>query len=109
MLWAFTGSLGCALLSGIYPPLMIVACAGVLVFWYFVYELADATGSRVPWLYFLTSLIPGLFFIVLLVLNSRATDQLRAAGLRVGLMGVSRDRLRQLEGELAQPSQIQGR
>jgi hypothetical protein len=62
-------------------PLMILEI-------YFVYRLANAlwpTSNPLVWV--IAVLLPTLGFIFLLVLISRATFALKAAGLRVGLLG----------------------
>lgn len=56
---------------------------------YVVFRLAEATGmetaARIVWL--LLMFVPLVSLICLLLLNKKATDILRAAGIDVGLMG----------------------
>lgn len=68
--------------------LVILISAPVLV-----YRMAKSLGSRFAWGYAIMLFIPLVGMISMLILNSRATARLRDSGLRVGLMGVSRESL----------------
>ena len=54
---------------------------------YFIYKLAVAVRSSIPWAYIILSLFPLLGLIGLLVVNTTATSLLKAYGIKVGLMG----------------------
>ena len=70
---------------------------GIPFLCYFGYKLAAATRSSIPLLYAIVIPIPFVGLIALLLLNSRATDMLRAAGLHVGLCGVPGREIRELK------------
>jgi hypothetical protein len=62
----------------------------------YVYRLAQATRSPTPGLYAAMSLIPLIGLVVLLMVNSDATDLLRRRRIRVGLMGANKGDLAKL-------------
>jgi hypothetical protein len=62
----------------------------------FIYRLAKALKSSLAWLYIVLSFIPFVNLIAVIVLNSRATNVLKAHGIRVGLMGANQEDLSKL-------------
>ncbi len=56
---------------------------------YFAYKLLVALKSKYWILWLIGMLVPFLSFILLLVLNDRATKAIRAQGYKVGLMGAN--------------------
>lgn len=54
-----------------------------------VYQLAVALKSKFAWVYVVLSLIPFVSFVVLLVMNQKATRVLKLHDLKVGFMGIS--------------------
>lgn len=54
---------------------------------YFVYKLLKSLHSKLVVLWMIGVLVPLLGLILMIILNSRATKNIRAAGFRVGLMG----------------------
>jgi hypothetical protein len=53
------------------------------------YNLSKKLNLRLAWLWTILTIIPLIGLIVLLVINSKATSALRAAGVRVGLLGAN--------------------
>ncbi len=90
MLWLIL--LACAgLVAGLWFPI-IPLCIGVIQV-FFIYRLASALhAAALP--YAVASLIPFVGLFTLLHLNGKATKRLRAAGLRVGFMGVPESEIR---------------
>jgi hypothetical protein len=64
----------------------------------FIYKLAVALKSSVPWVWVISGVIPCVGLIALLILNSYASAALRARGIKVGLMGASTEDLAKLTG-----------
>ena len=62
---------------------VIVGIIGIV----FVYQLATAEKSSIPWLWAFLQIIPIVRLICLLILNQKATKILRSHNVRVGLMG----------------------
>lgn len=63
---------------------------------YGIYKLALSLGKPAPVLYALAMVLPCVSLIVLLVLNSQATQMLKSNGIDVGLMGASKEDIEQL-------------
>ena len=53
------------------------------------YNLSKKLNLRLAWLWTILTIIPLVGLIILLVINSKATSALRAAGVRVGLLGAN--------------------
>lgn len=62
--------------------LLLIACG-----WYWTWELAASLGSKVPFLWACGVLVPLMSIILLLALMGSATARIKAAGVKVGLMG----------------------
>jgi hypothetical protein len=62
---------------------------------YFIWQLAAALRCGPPILWAVGMLIPLLGFILLAVINQKATTRLREAGLQVGIMGVDLNNISQ--------------
>lgn len=72
----------------------IVAVCALIASLVFAVRMASAIHGRgSAALYAVLLLIPGVSFITLLLLNGRASRELKGAGLRVGLLGVSSSEL----------------
>ncbi len=68
------------------PYLLPVFLAVAVFSFYCVYRLCRAL-RMVPWLWLIAMFIPLVNLICLVVLNQKATATLKAAGIRVGLLG----------------------
>jgi len=62
------------------------------------YRLADAMQSSAPWAWAIGFFVPCVSLFVLLALSARATDFCRRYGLRVGLLGPTRDSIEEFAG-----------
>lgn len=58
---------------------------------YFIYKLAAALRSSCAWLYIILSFIPLIGLLALLHFVGKATQVLKANGIRVGIMGAKMD------------------
>jgi hypothetical protein len=81
------------ILASFLPPLLLII--GVIQI-YFLSKLSTAINMR-SWAYIVGGFIPFINFIVLAVLNSKATAMLQANGIRVGLMGAKSADLNRLK------------
>ena len=80
----------------VFQPATILTGALSVVF---VFKLAKAARSKAAWFWAVLALLPILCLIALLVVNGRATRILRAAGLKVGVMGADKQQLESLLAE----------
>ena len=63
----------------------------------FTYQLMGELGASVPWLWAIGIFIPCLSIIVLLVLSSRAQAWCKEHGIKVGLLGPTKESIEQLK------------
>ncbi len=88
-------------IAALIPPLIVASIVGVVVFLAKMIQFMRLVGIAGVWLaaccVFL--FLPLLQLVVLVVANYRASEILRAAGLRVGAFGVSDDELTRFELE----------
>jgi len=61
------------------------------------YNLSKKLKMQLAWLWTILTIIPLIGLIVLLIINSKATSALRAAGVRVGLLGANLNDLEKVE------------
>lgn len=66
---------------------LILSIALIVAMIYFVYKLATSLHSQAVWLWCVAMIVPCLNLICLLMLISRASQAIRAQGVKVGLMG----------------------
>lgn len=77
------------------PPLFPVVIVGVILFYSRLIQFMRLVGIQKTWfvLCCIGLFVPLLQFLILAVINYRASEIVRAAGLRVGAFGVTEDEL----------------
>ena len=95
------GLLVVSFIGALVPPLLVAMVIGVLLFLAKMIRFMRLVGIRGVWLSVCCILLflPLLQLVVLVVTNYRASEILRAAGLRVRALGVSDDDLSRFEFE----------
>jgi hypothetical protein len=63
------------------------------------YQLMRELGSPVPWLWAIAIFIPCVSIIVLLILSARAQAWCKERGIKVGLLGPTKESIEQLKRE----------
>lgn len=100
-----SNSVAVTAVSGVVVLAIVLASTGFRL--WSIYMLGKALQLTWTWVAVIFSLVPCLGLVILLVLNNQATNALRAAGLRVGLMGVNKADLQQYiqnQSKTANPS-----
>jgi len=98
VIWCILGNLICILV----PFAFLVALPFQM---YYIYRLASSLRAGLPVLWLLGMFVPLLSLILLLILSSRSTAAIRAAGFRVGLMGA---KIREIEAGIGEQHGLTG-
>jgi len=98
VLWCILGNFVC-----IFIPFVFIVALPFQI--YYIYKLASSLKAGTPVLWVLGMFVPLLSLILLLILSSRATAALRAAGFKVGLMGA---RTKEIETRIADSAAMNG-
>lgn len=87
ILWLIPAWVLACLVPGIPQTLLciVLSMAGIV----FIYKLAVAQKSPVPWLWAALQCVPLISFICLVIINQMATGILKRKNVRVGLMGAN--------------------
>jgi hypothetical protein len=83
----------------------IVLVLASLVAGIYTYRLAAAVGAGLPWLWTLLASLLCVGVLPMALLSARATRVLKSSGLKVGLLGISDDDIKQLGNPAAQITQ----
>jgi hypothetical protein len=79
--------------------LVVAALAASVACAVFTYQLTSELGDPVPWLWALAIFVPCVSIVVLLVLSSRAQAWCKERGIKVGLLGPTKESIEKLKRE----------